>query len=499
MNILVIRISTNDMQGVIFNESSDIRYQTEADYQPQQLGEGNVEQNPLEWSAALMEVCRDCMQFLEWNQESLEAIVYTSQRSSVIPVDENGKPLRNAIMWSDTRNASYISSLIPKAARIYELSGSTPNAVFSGTKMRWIMEHQPEIYAQTYKFCTVGDYLNYVMTGEFKTDYTYGSRSMLMNIGRFEWDEELLELIGVERDKLCEIVPPGSITGFTTESFSKSSGIPTGIPVISAGGDQQCSALGAGVLEENSTEITVGPGGYIFSCSGQKLTDVSRGIMCSAHAIPEKYVLECSMINSDDIYRWVNYLFFGGDDMHPKNFVKIDRAVDETPVGSHGCIAIPYLSGRGTPDWNMQAFGGFLNVSLATTKGDMSRSVLESIACEMSNMLEVLGSCTTVPDEIFLGGYLVHSRAFCQMIADASGIVMKRNLTPIAQTSFGAFIVASVTLGIYGRYEDSFARGRQHIRYKTFEPIAENHKVYSELRGRINDLYRRLVDPVYRQ
>lgn len=482
------------MRGVLFNESSDILFQTEPEYQPQHLGGGIVEQNPLEWVAALTEVCRDSAQFLEWSHETIDAIAYTSMRSSVIPVDEDGKPLRSAIMWEDTRNAPYLRDLAGSADRIYELSGSAPNTVFSGTKMRWIMDHEPDVYKRTYKFCTVGDYLGYAMTGEFKTDYTYGSRSLLMNIGTFDWDDELLGLIGVEKEKLCEIVPPGTITGFTTAAFSKSCGIPEGIPVISAGGDQQCSALGAGVLEKNSTEISVGPGGYIFTSIEKKPETAKDGIMCSAHALPGRYVLECSMINSDDIYRWANQLLFGKDNVRPKSFIRIDGAVDETPVGSHGCIAIPYLSGRGTPDWNMHAMGGFLGVTPATTKGDMSRSVLEAIACEMTNVLEVLARHAELPSEIFLGGHLVHSKAFCQMLTDASGIVMKRNITPIAQTPFGAFIVSSVALGIYATYEDAFFRGKQHLRYKTFEPIEENHKIYAGLRAKINDLYGRLAD-----
>lgn len=494
MNILVIQVNTTYMRAVLFNESSDILFEAEEQYMPQHLGPGIREQNPLEWVEALRNTSRACMGYLDGTGESFDALVLTAMRSSVIPVDEEGKALRNAIMWRDRRNAQYLHDLAPAADRLYALSGSVPNTVFSGTKMRWIMDNEPEIYKKTYKFCTVADYLLHVMTGEFKTDYTYGSRSLLMNIDTFEWDDELLSMIGVEREKLCEIVPPGSFAGFVTEEFSRSSGIPAGIPVITAGGDQQCSALGGGVLEKEATEITVGPGGYVFSCCERRPDNTSSGILCSAHAIPSRYVLECSMLSSDDIYRWMNQLLFGQDNVPPKSFVKIDRIAEETPAGSHGVIALPYMNGRGTPDWNMDAFGGFLHVTPATTKGDMARSVLESIACEMTNLLEVLSGVARVPDEIFLGGHLVHSKAFCQMIADASGIVMKRNITPIAQTSFGAFIVASVSLGIYGSYEEAYFRGKQHFRYKTFVPDEENHKLYEELRGKMNEYYRRLVD-----
>lgn len=134
--------------------------------------------------------------------EKIDAISITSQRSSVIPVDENIRPLSNAIMWQDKRTNHICESMENLNDKVFSLCGSRVNPVFSGSKMMWIREERPEIYAKTYKFMVIPDYLIYLMTGRICTDYTYGSRSLLMNIRTHEWDDELLEIFHVEKRKI---------------------------------------------------------------------------------------------------------------------------------------------------------------------------------------------------------------------------------------------------------------------------------------------------------
>lgn len=181
--------------------------------------------------------------------EKIDAISITSQRSSVIPVDENIRPLSNAIMWQDKRTNYICESMENLNDKVFSLCGSRVNPVFSGSKMMWIREERPEIYAKTYKFMVIPDYLIYLMTGRICTDYTYGSRSLLMNIRTHEWDDELLEIFHVEKEKLCELVEPGSVCGHITKAFAEITGCQEGIPVITAGGDQQCGAIGQGVVK----------------------------------------------------------------------------------------------------------------------------------------------------------------------------------------------------------------------------------------------------------
>lgn len=493
MNILIINSATETMEGNLFDESFYVKMRTSVDYQPQYLPGGIAEQNPLEWLNALIEICRDASEYLDRTGEKVDAIGYTAQRSSVIAIGEDGKPLRNAITWQDRRNHEIVKRLESHMDEIFCRTGARVNTVFSGTKMAWLRDAEPDTYNRSIKFLNVGDYLGYSMTGEFTTDATYGSRSLLMNIKSFEWDDEMLSLIGVEKEKLPDIVPPGTITGFTTEEFSRMSGVPAGIPVVTCGGDQQCSALGMGVIGTDSAAITVGPGGYVLLNSDKVPESPEPGILCSASAAPGKYVLEASMLSTDGMFRWCNRLLYGEDGVRPRSFAEIDRAIENTPPGSNGCIAIPYFQGRGTPDWNPKAYGAFLHVSLGTTKGDFARSILESISYEIANMLEAFSGLAEIPEELSLGGYLATTDGFCRILADVTGRKLRKNVSSINMTAFGAYIGAAVTLGLFPNYQDAFFRGKRRLRARNYSPDPTVKEVYDAGRREMNEAYRKLM------
>ena len=147
-------------------------------------------------------------------------------------------------MWQDKRTIVYEEKLKDSQDIIFAKTGSRINPVFSACKMAWIRENQPELYQKAFKLAVIPDYLMRIMTGGFYTDYTYGSRSLLMNLKSCSWDEELLEIFGVDREKLCELIPPAGTAGRLLPSVASAVGLTAGIPVVSAGGDQQCAALG---------------------------------------------------------------------------------------------------------------------------------------------------------------------------------------------------------------------------------------------------------------
>ena len=191
MNVLVIDVGTSSMRGIVFDHKGKCLVQKQKLYQATYLENSWVEQNPEDWTDALCEIIRENV--LEMNKfgEKIEAISITSQRSSVIPVDKDIRPLTNAIMWQDKRTNHICEMLESLNNEVFALSGSRVNPVFSASKMTWIREERPDIYEKTYKFLVIPDYLIYIMTGNLCTDHTYGSRSLLMNIHTHQWDDRL--------------------------------------------------------------------------------------------------------------------------------------------------------------------------------------------------------------------------------------------------------------------------------------------------------------------
>lgn len=247
MNILVLDVGTSSMRGILFSSQGMELLSKQCQYQADYMEDGLVEQDPGDWEGAMYEILRSVSARAKRQGAGIDAIALTSQRSSTIPVDHSITPLHRAIMWQDKRTAEICGELESENERIARLCGARVNPVFSGVKMAWIRKKRPDIYDKTYKFLVVADYLIYLLTGNLCTDYTYGSRSLLMNIRTCEWDGELLSLFEVEKEKLCPLVEPGKICGNLSKRVADETGCPQGIPVITAGGDQQCGAVGQGL------------------------------------------------------------------------------------------------------------------------------------------------------------------------------------------------------------------------------------------------------------
>lgn len=488
MNILVIDVGTSSIRGTVYDKEGKAVFCRQEHYQVHYSEDGRAEQDPSDWSDALVKIAQTTADFCRCGDLRIECLSLTSQRSSVIPVGVDGAPLRPAIMWQDRRNADIAQEFRPYEALVAELAGARISTVFSGSKMTWFRRNEPEKYAKTYKLCTIGDFLIHELTGGFRTDHTYGSRSLLMNIRTREWDDRLLELFEVERSKLCELVEPGSVVGTLTRDFASKTGLKEGTPMVTAGGDQQCAALGHGVTRARRLELTVGTGAFLLGCSDTVPEKLDGHIVCGAHAVAGKYVVESSMLACAAMYNWIKDILFPDT----TTFCKINESIGQTPPGSHGCVVLPYFQGRGTPDWNSKAAGCFANLNLSTSRGDMARAVFESIAYEGRLNLEALERYMGPADQIYIGGGLTQSSELNQILADVCQKPLFCRRDSGEQTSLGAWISAAVTLGLYTDYDQALARACKAVRFDTYYPDAKNREVYDRGRQAMSQLYQKI-------
>ena len=176
-----------------------------------------------------------------------------------------------------------------------------------------------------------------------------------------------------------------------------------------------------------------------------------------------------------------------------ESFAQINQAVQASPPGAHGCVALPYFQGRGTPDWNANATGAFFGLSLGTTRGDLARALLEGIACEVGNSLEGLEAYTGPMEKIYIGGGLTKFPAFNQLQADVYQKPLLRSEDNGEQTALGAWASAAVTLGCYSDYEQALDAQRGEGRYERYWPNHNVKRVYQKKRARMNELYQKTM------
>jgi len=474
------------MRGGLWTGTGCQVYNDQRHYAPLYLPDGVVEQDPQTWLTALIELTQGAVQFARVESDQIEAVSITAQRSSVIPVDSGGIALSNCMMWQDRRGQDICDRLTPYAATIYQKCGARPTTVFLGPKISWFQEKRPDIYRRAAKFVAIPDLLIAFITGRFVTDTTYASRSLLMNLRSLTWDEELLRLLNIDKAKLSEIVAPGSIVGNSCASFRTLTELKSGTPVISAGGDQQCAALGAGTLEEGRIQINTGTGSFVIASSDSLRLHPDMAVTCGCSAIPGKFVLEASILTTAAIYRWFKQEFYRKD-----GYEEINHDAGSSPIGANGLVLLPHFQGRGSPDWNSRSGGTFFNLNLGTTRGDMARAILEGIAAEIAENIEILDKLIERTCEITAAGGLTKASIFNQIQADMYGRNVNLGINSEASL-FGAWISAAVGVGLYPDYKSAKEASTHGEITPVVAPIFANTAKYQELRGLQVALYKAL-------
>ncbi|MFH2116106.1 MAG: FGGY-family carbohydrate kinase [Spirochaetota bacterium] len=488
--IIAVDTGTTSMRAVLFSPEGHILQISQIQNPPSYLPGGLVEQATDSWKLALPAVLTETASAARVQGLRMAALSLSSNRSVVIPVDEAGQPLHPAIMWQDLRTEGLCKILADHAPEVYARSGLPITSVFSAVKMRWLRDHQPDIFARTAKFIGVQDYLMHLLTGDFVTDRSMASRTNLYNLENRDWDPVLLDIFGLPASKLCRLINPGETAGMLASGMAGATGLEPGIPVISAGGDQQCAALGMGLLSTRDVVANTGTGSYVISLADKPLHDDKMRLFCNVSAIPGKFVVEATIPASGVVYRWFLENFYDSASAGAGVFNKINAEADAAPPGADGAILLPHFTGAGAPRWNSKANGAFYGISLSTSRGHLARAVLEGIAAEMAENLSLMEELTGPKVRVFVSGGLTRFSGFNHILADMFGKPVS-----VAQdaeaTATGAWINAAVHLGHFASHAQAHEAASRPTGNQgtSFEPDVTRHSIYQDLLARRSRLY----------
>ncbi|NMC56126.1 MAG: carbohydrate kinase, partial [Eubacteriaceae bacterium] len=287
MHVIILDVGTSSMASSVYSDAGKCLFTASKEYSTEFIYPSMVEQDPLIWRNAAFEVLSKTAAFASQKDLDISAIAVTSQRASLIAVDKDGEPMRKAIMWQDKRTASECEEM-EKHISMRELYLKTglrlsPYAVLP--RIIWLRENERDTFNKAYKLMGVQDFVIHSLTGQYKTDWTQAARTMLMDITKFSWDDDLLNIAHLNKDKLCELVPPGSVAGGLTEYAANQTGLKSGLPVIICGGDQQNAAVGLNVIKPGVAEANTGTGSFIIAHAEKPVFDDDCRLICSASAI----------------------------------------------------------------------------------------------------------------------------------------------------------------------------------------------------------------------
>ncbi|MET1123979.1 MAG: FGGY family carbohydrate kinase [Archaeoglobaceae archaeon] len=465
-------VGTSGVTAGVYDEEGKLLARSYVEMKSYYPKPGWVEQEAEDWWNCSLEACRRAVKQAKVGE--IDAIAVTNQRETVVAVGNDGKPLRRAIIWQDRRCVDEVVLIEEKLGeRAFDITGLKPDPYFTLPKILWIMRNEPETFAKTWKFMLVHDYIVYRLCGAVVTDWSNASRTMLMNLRSKKWSEEIASEFGLDLDKMPEIVRPGETLGKTGEEFRNAVGV--SCEVVAGGGDQQCSALGQGVVEEGKVKSTTGTGTFVVAPT-ESFRGRTRRLIYSAHVV-DCYVIEASIFTTGSLLSWLRREAYGGS-----GYEVINEEAEKSGIGANGLVVLPFFSGAGCPHWNPLARGAIIGLTLGHTRGDIARAIMESVAFEVRTNVELMEEEGLKIDEIRLDGGAARSRLWNEIFAS----VLKRRCLvsgDVEATARGAAILAASGSGRFSSLRDAL---------KVFEPE------FLEVRGgnfeKYEEAYRRYVN-----
>ena len=492
--IAVVDVGTQSLRTILYTKDGEALYTAQDEYSPIFNGI-EVEQDPRDWKNALINTLSNASSFASKHDITIETITVTSQRASIIPISKQGKVLYNAITWQDRRSYKQCDkvkeTLSMKA--IYQKTGLRLDSYFSAPKIMWLKENMREIYNDAYKIIGAQDYVVHILTNRFVTDHTQAARTLLMDIHSFSWDKDLIKAFNLDESILPELVAPGTSVGTLSDFITSKTGLNKDIDVVIAGGDQQCAALGLNVLRPGTLEANIGTGSFIIAYAEEAVFDENMRVLCSASAIPGQWIVEAGLLTSGNIYAWFKNEFYKDLPDNTKTFETINTEVDASQPGSNGLILIPHFKGSAAPYWNPLSKGMFFNATLEHTRGDFARSILEGIAYEMAENIELIEQMVGYVDNIHAAGGLTKYPTFNQIQADVFNKAVSAYDSSEA-TALGALMSCLVSKGTFETHIEAFDHLRGESVKKTYHAQSKNVANYIKLVRTKKHLYHAIND-----
>jgi len=496
--VLAIDAGTTGVRSIFFDKTGNVMGMTYSEYKSTYPHPSWVEQDAESWWLKSCETIKSTMAEAGLSSEKVIGVSVTNQRETIVPIAEDGKPLRNAIVWQDRRTIPQCEWVLDQmsADEVYSITGLTVDPYFSAPKILWIKENEEPIFKKAHKFLLVHDYLIYRLSDQTITDFSNASRTMLFDVRRGIWSNRILDTFGIPEDKLPRPVEPGTLVGEITTRASKETGLKAGTPVVAGGGDQQCAALGVGVVKEGMLKSTTGTGTFLLAHSKTVRLDPGRRVLCSRHVVPNAFVVEASMFTTGSALKWFRDNLGSeertiADEKGVDPYEIITEEASKIPAGSEGVLHIPHFAGSGAPHWNPHSRGIFAGLALGHTRAHIVRSILEGVSYEIRTNIEVMRELGLPSREIRVTGGAARSEAWMQIQANILRIPVIRTQMEEA-TAVGAAILACKGIGVF----KSVSQAAEEM-VKTLDqllPTKESLDVYQKGYKKFKSLYSAISD-----
>jgi xylulokinase len=465
---------------------------------------GYSEQNPLDWWTAAVKATRAALASSRINPAAIRAVGLSGQMHGSVFLADAHTPLRPALLWNDQRTAEQCTQIESAAGGRTALIDLVANAALTGftaPKILWVRQHQPAIYKRTRHILLPKDYIRLRLTGDYATDVSDASGTLLLNVRNRTWSDTLLNKLDINKSLLPRLVESPDITGAISSQAAKEIGLLAGTPVVGGAGDQAAGAVGNGVVAPGLVSASLGTSGVMFAAADSPCLDPTGRVHTMCHALPNTWCVFGCMLSAGGSFQWFRNNLADAEIAWAKKhradpYEKLVAIAQTAPPGCQGLFFLPYLTGERCPHPDPSARGAWIGITSRTTRAMLIRSLLEGVTFGMRDALTIMQNMGIHPTEIRATGGGARSQFWRQLQADIYA-------TPVVVTNaaegpaYGAALLAGVGAGVWSTVSQACRAAIRPVdRIKPDKKSARRYqrsyatyvKLYPDLKSRFSDI-----------
>jgi len=465
-------VGTSGVKALAISATGEVLASAEVGYGLSTPQPGWAEQDPADWWRATEEAL-DAV-----GVDEVAGIGLSGQMHGLVALDAAAEVIRPAILWNDQRTAAQCREIEERVGfeRLVELTGNRALTGFTAPKLLWLREHEPESYARIARIMLPKDYVRLKLCGEHAIDVADASGTLLFDVARRRWSDEVLDALEIPREWLPRAL----------ESAEESGTTPDGVPVAAGAGDQAAGALGVGAISPGPASVALGTSGVVFSALDAYRADPQARVHVFCHAVPDRWHAMGVMLSAAGSLQWFRDTLAPGVEFG----ALLEEAARWEP-GAEGLTLLPYLAGERTPHADPDARGAFAGLSLRHDRGALTRAVLEGVAFGLRDCLDVVRSVGAAPEVGRASGGGARSELWLKIVASVLELPVER-LAVEEGAAYGAALLGGVAGGLWRDAEEAVAACvRPHGRV---DPEPGWVAAYGERRERFRALYPALRD-----
>lgn len=499
--LLGIDIGTTGCKCTLYNLQGVDVATSYQDYPMHHLHSGWVEEDPKDWWEACIKNINEL-----WQQPGIEAenvaAIGVSCTNSIVPVGKNNEVLYNAIMQIDQRTISQVQWIRENIGeeKIFDITGNRiAPGTFSLPTMLWLKENEPDIFDNTHKFLVPGGLIVWHLTDQFTIDTSRMATTLLGDIKKCQWDEELAQLSGIPISKLPKIHKSFDVVGEVTKKAAQLTGLKIGTPVVAGAMDTVAAAVGSFATDPGTSFLTIGTCARLCITVDDPDALDNRFLNCP-NVYPNQWLSIAVSNSAGASMRWFRDNL-GGEEVRQEmksggnGYEALDNEIMSSKAGPDSVLYLPYLSGERSPIWDPYARGVLFGLSLSTERKDIARSMMEGTGFALKQTMKIWEENGVKSEKLTISGGGAMSKIWPQIISD----ILQQALYPLninETETLGAALLAGMGIGIIKDPKEVTSNMIDHK--KSIEPRKETVNTYEKVFELYNSVYENLKDDFFK-